>query len=438
MLEPAPIGTYADNFFGGEPEFSVPSAARRKHMAIFGATGTGKSTLLANMAASDIATGAGVTVVDPHGGVFRDLLSNHIPRSRKNDVIVFDPSDREHPIALNVLDCPRREQRGLVVSHVMSIFYKLWSDSWGARMEHILRNSLWVLIEQPQPTSLLAISKLLTNPASRAEFLDRAGNDKAVDFFRNQFDRWPAAFREEAISPVLNKCDAFLTDPMMRAIIGQTRSTFNFRWMMDRRKVLLCNFAKGLIGDDNARLLGSLVILKEKLAALSREDTPEPERVPHAVYVEEAQSFLGDFESMFAETRKYSVPLTIATQGVESLSPRDAAAVFTNCGTVLTSRLSAPDALRVAQEFGPDVSSDVLQDLPDYTFYVQTLTQIGTVAGASPSAAHRVNAYAPFRPHEHHAYRESAIAVSRARYAKPRAIVEDQIRRQFFRDAKTA
>ena len=330
MLESAPIGTHADNFFG-EPEFSVPAEARRKHMALFGGTGTGKTTLLKNMAASDLDAGTGITVVDPHGGLCEDLLTNHIPRHRKNDVIFFDPKNHAHALALNVLDCPRREERGLVVSHVVSIFHKLWAESWGARLEDILRNSLWALIEQPAATSLLALPKLLTDDGYRSDLLRHVDNPAVLDFFLNTFARWTSSFREEAISPVINKTRAFLTDPLMRAIIGQTRSSFNFRWMMDHRKILLCDFAKGSIGDDNSKLLGSLIVLKEKLAALSRQDITESERVPHVLFCEEAHNFIGDFESILAEARKFGLILTLATQGIEAL-PREAAfAIFSNC-----------------------------------------------------------------------------------------------------------
>src|SRR6266852_8005211 len=211
------------------------------------------------------------------------LPANHVPRHRKNDVTFFDPKNHAHALVLNVLDS---EQRGLVVSHVVSIFHKLWADSWGPRLEDILRNSLWALIEQPAPTSLLALPKLLTDDGYRADLLRHVENPLVLDFFCNTFARWTSSFREEAISPVLNKARAFLTDPLMRAVIGQTRSSFNFRWMMDHRKILLCDLAKGSIGDDNSKLLGSLIVLKEKLAALSRQDIAEPERVPHVLYVE--------------------------------------------------------------------------------------------------------------------------------------------------------
>lgn len=436
MLESSPIGTHADNFFG-EPAFSVPAAARRKHMALFGGTGTGKTTLLTNMAASDLAAGTGITAVDPHGGFCEEILTNHIPRHRKNDVIHFDPKNRSHALSLNVLDCPRPEQRGLVVSHVVSIFKTVWADSWGARLEDILRNSLWALIEQPAPTSLLALPKLLTDESYRAALLNHVDNPAVRDFFVNTFARWTSSFREEAISPVLNKCRAFTTDPLMRAVIGQTRSSFNFRWMMDHRKILLCDLAKGSIGDDNSRLLGSLIVLQEKLAALSRQDITESERVPHVLYCEEAHNFIGDFESILAEARKYGLILTLATQGIEAL-PREAAfAIFSNCATVISFRVSGTDAARIKDEFGLALPASSLQELPDYTMYVRTLTR-GSGAGASPSGPHYVSGHPPFERHPRHAHPESVIRVSQARYATPRAAVEEKLRHEFFGEKKAA
>jgi hypothetical protein len=430
MLEAAPIGTHADNFFG-EPEFSVPADARRKHMFLLGATGTGKSTVMTNVAATDLA-GTGITVVDPHGGLCEDLLTNHIPRHRKNDVIFFDPKNHTHSLALNVLDCPRPEQRGLVVSHVVSIFNKLWAESWGPRLEDILRNSLWALIEQPAPTSLLALPKLLTDEGYRADVLRHVENPSVLDFFYNTFARWTSSFREEAISPVLNKGRAFLTDPLMRATIGQTRSSFNFRWMMDHRKILLCDLAKGSIGDDNSKLLGSLIVLKEKLAALSRQDVPEAERVPHVLFCEEAHNFIGDFDTILAESRKYALLLILATQSIEAL-PREAAfAIFSNCATVISFRVSGTDAARLRDEFGMTLPASILQDLPDFTMYVRTLRPGTGTGGASPSGPHYVIGHPPFDRHRRHASRESTIRVSQARYAKPRAIVDEDLKREFF------
>jgi len=440
MLSPAPIGTHADSFFG-EPGFSIPAEARKKHLAAFGGTGTGKSTLLTNCAATDLAAGTGITVVDPHGGIYETLLAKHIPRWRKNDVIAFNPADREHVISLNFLDCPHTEERGLVVSQVVSIFNKLWADSWGPRLEHILRNALWVLIEQPEPTSLLALPKLLTDAGFRTDLLRHAENEKAIDFFRNQFDRWATPFREEAIAAVLNKCDAFLTDPMMRAVIGQPRSSFNFRWMIDNNKILLCNVSKGLIGDDNSMLLGSLIVMKEKLAALSREDTPEEDRVPHALYIDEAANFIGDFESILSQTRKYAFPMSLAVQNTVSLPAKAVAAIFTNCATIVSFRVSASDAECLAKEFGGAILPSALQEIPDYTMHIRTLKdpddsndqrvrqQIG---GAAPSGPHYVATHPPFAHHPDSAWRDRVILVSQARYAKPRALVQQDLQRLFF------
>lgn len=439
MLSPAPIGIHADTFFG-EPEFSIPSEARTKHLAAFGGTGTGKSTLLTNCAASDLAAGTGITIIDPHGGIYETLLTNHVPRWRKNDVIILNPTDREHVVSLNFLDCPRSEDRALVVSEVVSIFKKLWADSWGPRLEHILRNGLWILIEQPEPTSLLALPKLLTNAAYRAELLRHAKNEKPIDFFHNQFDRWPASFREEAIAAVLNKCDAFLTDPMMRAVIGQSRSSFNFRWMMDNNKILLCNLSKGRIGDDNSMLLGSLIVMKEKLAALSREDIPEEDRIPHALYIDEAANFIGDFKSILAQTRKYAFPMSLAVQDTESLSEEAVTGIFTNCATIASFRVGAMDAERLSKEFGAALPAAALQDIADYTMHIRTLKDPANydrnhrhIGGAAPSGPHYIATHPPFSAHPKVAWRDRVIETSRARYARPRRAIDEDLQRLFFR-----
>jgi hypothetical protein len=262
-------------------------------------------------------------------------------------------------------------------------------------------------------------------------------NSVVIDFFTNTYARWTSSFREEAISPVLNKTRAFITDPLMRAVIGQTRSSFNFRWMMDNRKILLADLAKGSIGDDNSRLLGSLIVLKEKLAALSRQDIPEVERVPHVLYVEEAHNFIGDFESILAEARKYGLILTLATQGIEAL-PRDASfAIFSNCATVISFRVSGTDAARIRDEFGLTIPASSLQELPDYKMYVRTLTREQGKA-SSPSGPHYVAGYPPLARHPRHAHPESVIRVSQARYAKPRPEVDEKLKREFFNDKKAA
>jgi Helicase HerA, central domain len=447
MLEHLPIGTQDEKWYQEDnPIFTISPDTRRKHVAIFGATGAGKSTLLRNMIAWDISAGAGVTVVDPHGQLVDDILNHHLPSTRTGDVIYFNPKDLNRAIPLNLLDSPAPEFDGLVVDNVLGIFKQLWPDAFaaGARMEDIFRNSFYALIEHPSPTSLWNLPRFLTDAAYRAVIMRKVRNPAVRTFFEKTFNAWTPQFREEAISPVLNKTRPFLTDPRIRAVIGPAIATFRFRSVIDGRKIFLCDLSKGAIGSDNARLLGSLIVMQHKLAALSRYDLAEADRVPHPLYVEEAQNFIGDFESIFAETRKYGLPLTIATQGIESLSRDDASAVFTNCGTVISFRVSGADALRLNQEFGMELAAANLQDLPDFAFYVRTLKPLMRARGpsASPTAPHLVTAYPPFGAPQRQASRESVVRTSIERWTRPRAELETKLarflKREFRGNKKTA
>jgi hypothetical protein len=425
-LNSVAIGSSEDAFHHGRPVSIVP-AARRRHLAVFGGSGSGKSTLLRNMLAGDISAGHGVTVVDPHGQLVEELLDNHIPRSRTNDVIYFNPKDQDRAFALNMLDCRRADQRGLVVSNVIGIFKKLWAESWGPRMEDILRSGLYALIEQPTPASILSLPKLLSDQAYRAHVLSRVSNPAVLDFFHNTFDRWQNSFREEAISPVLNKCRAFTTDPLLRAVIGQTRSSFDFREALDERKIILCDLSKGAIGADNAMLLGSLIVMQEKLAALSRSDIPESQRVPHLLFAEEAQNFIGDFESILAETRKYNLVLAVATQGIESLSRETAAAIFTNAANLIAFRVSNTDAERLKDEFTMAFPGAIIQDLPDYRAWVRTL--ICDDRGCRPAEPEQVATYPPSTRDPGTEWRIRIERTSNERYTKSRVAVEARIAR---------
>jgi hypothetical protein len=424
-LEPLPIGLQDDTYERGGAFFVMPEH-RRKHMAIFGATGAGKSTLLRNMIACDIASGVGVTVVDPHGQLVDELLDNHIPRFRTNDVIYFNPKDRDRVLSINVLEAARPEQRELVVSNVIGIFHKLWEASWGPRLEDILRNGLFALIEQPAPVSLIALPKMLTNTGYRTKILANVSNPIVLDFFRNNYDKWKDAFREEATSPVLNKLRAFLTNPLLRGILGQTRSSFDFRWMIDNHKILLCDLSKGAIGEDNARLLGSLIVMKEKLAALSRQDIAEDVRRIHVLYTEEAQNFIGDFPSILSEARKYKLLLVLVTQGIEQLSKEAALAVFTNCATLVSFRVSGSDAERLKHEFAMVFPASGLQDMPDYKVYVRTLKtdEHGTTRPAGP---HLVKSYPPAKKMASDADRINVLRTSLQRYTRTRKVVDEGI-----------
>ena len=423
-FDPVLIGSSEDPFRFGTPVHIVP-AARRRHLALFGASGAGKSSLMRNMLAEDILAGHGVTVVDPHGQLVEDILGNHIPRHRTNDVIYFNPKDPDRAFALNLLDCRREGQRGLVVSNVISIFKKLWADSFGPRMEDILRNGLHALVEQPRQVSILALPKLLTNKSYRAEVLAGVTNPAVLDFFNNTYDRWDNRFREEAISPVLNKCRAFLTDPLLRAVIGQTRSSFDFRDAMDSRKIILCDLSKGEIGADNATLLGSVIVMQEKLAALSRSDIPESARVDHFLFAEEAHNFIGDFESILAENRKFKLYLAVCLQQLEAISRETAAAIFTNAANLIAFRVSSTDAERLRDEFTMVFPGAVIQDLADYKAYVRTLRCNDT--GCWPAEPEKIATYPPFSKTQNAEWRSRIERTSNERYTKPRAAVEAAI-----------
>jgi len=425
MLDPVLIGSSEEAYHLGKPIHIVP-AARRRHLALFGGSGSGKSTLYRNMIASDIAAGHGVTVVDPHGQLVDDILDHHIPRGRTNDVVYFNPKDQHRAFALNLLDCPRAAQRGLVVANTISIFKKLWEDSFGARMEDIFLNGLHALIEQPRPVSIAALPKLLTNPAYRTAVLGRVRNPAVLDFFHNTYEKWTNSFREEAISPVLNKCRAFLTDPLLRAIIGQARSSIDFRKAIDNRKIILCDLSKGAIGAQNSMLLGSTIVMQEKLAAMSRTDIREEDRVLHLLYVEEAQNFIGDFESILAETRKFNLSLAVSTQAVDSMPRAAASAIFTNAANLIAFRLSSTDAARLKDEFATTFPGAVIQDLPDYRAYVRTL--ICDDNGCWPAEPERIATYPPFvQPGVE--WRSRIERTSNERYTRRRGAVDDEIAR---------
>src|SRR5262245_47354690 len=239
---------------------AISEADRRKHMAIFGKSGVGKTTLIRNMVVADLDAGNGVTVVDPHGSLVEDLLDN-VPRHRTNDVIYLNPADRSRVVALNILEKVSDHQRSLVVSSLISILRNLWPLNWGPRTEYILEHVVYALLEQPEPATLAALPKVLVDERYRRQIVSRV-SDPAVrsffQFYENQNDH----LRDESIAPLLNKVSKFITNPLLRGIIGQARSSFDFRWAMDTGKIILCNLSKGALGEDVSSLLGSLVVTK--------------------------------------------------------------------------------------------------------------------------------------------------------------------------------
>lgn len=328
MLQPFTIGIEEIH----QEPFTIDPENKRRHITMFGKSGVGKTTLLCNMIIWDIWQGVGVTVIDPHGELIHDILKA-IPRNRTNDVIYFNPQDPKSVPAINILESVSIEQRPLVVSSLINILKNIWADNWGPRTEYILSNSAFALLEQPEPQTLLAIPKLLTNSKFRERIVANVTDPAVLDFFDTYDNRWNARFREEAVSPLLNKTNKFITNPLLRDVIGQTKSSFNFRDVMDRGQILLCDLSKGALGGDVSSLLGSLIVTKLSLASLSRQDTPEDQRLLHVLYADEIQNFIYgvDFSTILAEARKYRLALCIATQTLSQLPKDSLASILWQC-----------------------------------------------------------------------------------------------------------
>ena len=418
-------------------EVSIDGQTRRKHLKIFGKSGTGKTTLIRNAVTADLHAGNGVTVIDPHGALIEDLLES-IPRRRTNDVIYINPAHPRRVIGLNILESVRPEDRPLVVSSVISIMKNLWPENWGPRSEWILENSVYALLEQPEPVTLAALPKLLTDENYRKQILKNVSDPAIQGFFRfyeNQNDR----LREEWCSPLINKASKFITNPLLRAVIGQTTSSFDFRWAIDTGRVILCSLSKGALGEDVSSLLGSLIVTKLALASLSRQNIPEADRRLHFLFADEIQNFTHgvDFPTILSESRKYSLGLTIATQTLSQLPEKTLAAVFGNCASIISFRVSGDDAKALVREFaasgeGPRtaaqsfdaiVPASELQNLPDYKLYLRTLID------GQPHEPFLATSYPPFGKMGKETTAELVIRTSLERYGRDRKAVEGMLNR---------
>ena len=422
MLEPFPVGVEDIN----NDLFEIHPEHKRRHISIFGKSGVGKTTLLQNMITWDIRQGVGVTVIDPHGGLIHDILKA-IPRSRTNDVIFFNPQDPKRVPAINILESVTEDQKPLVVSSIISILKNIWAENWGPRTEYILSNAAFALLEQSEPQTLLAVPKLLTDSKFRERIIENTTDPAVLGFFDIYDNHWNARFREEAISPLLNKANKFITNSLLRDVIGQKKSSFDFRTMMDKGQILLCDLSKGALGGDVSSLLGSLIVTKLSLAALSRQDMPEEKRKLHVLYADEVQNFIYgvDFSTILSEARKYRLALCIATQTLTQLPKDSLASVFGNVGTLISFRVSGDDAETLQTEFATKLPARLLQDLPDYYLYIRSLL----VEGSNPSRPHEPKLVKAVRPLEGFGDRntERIIRASHERFTRPRAEVEAKL-----------
>ncbi len=410
------------NYRGVDRLFGIRQEDRRRHVYVIGKTGMGKSTLLENMILSDIREGKGVAVVDPHGDLADHILDN-IPSNRTNDVIVFDPSDRDHPVAFNMLENIDPAMSSVVASGLVGIFKKLYAESWGPRLEHILRNTIISLLEYPN-TTMLGIPRILVDADFRKKVVRKISDPVVKRFWADEFDKMQERQRTEAISPIQNKVGQFLSSPIIRNIVGQPKSMIDLRFAMDKKKIFICNLSKGKIGEDNSSLLGSMIITKFQLDAMSRSNIPEKDRVDFYLYVDEFQNFATDsFATILSEARKYRLNLTMANQYIAQMSEEVQDAVFGNVGTLMSFQVGFDDAEAISKQFSEIALPNDLVQLPKYNVYSKLLVD------GMPSQPFSAATLPPIDEGLDGDRREKVLRFSRERYSKPREEVEDKIKR---------
>lgn len=358
------------NFRGINHQFGMLRSDRSRHVYIIGQTGAGKSGTLELFALSDIFHGHGYAIIDPHG----DFAVNNmrfIPGSRLNDVVYFNPADTAYPLGFNPLEVTNPSQKTNISSEVIGVLKRMFGESWGPRLEYILRYTILALLDRPS-TTMLDITRMLTDKKFRAETLGYSQDTVVLNFWKNEFATWNDKFVAEAISPVLNKVGAFTANPIIRNIIGQPKSTFNIREIMDQGKILIVNLSKGLIGEDNASILGAFLVTKIQLASMSRSDIEHVEdRRPFYLYVDEFQNFATDsFATILSEARKYGLNLTVANQYISQMSESVRDAVFGNVGTMISFRVSADDAPILAKQFEPQFEPNDLLQMHNRNFVI--------------------------------------------------------------------
>jgi len=411
-----PIGV--TNWHNEHKLFGIKDQDRLGHIYVIGKTGTGKSTLLENMAISDIRRGNGLCVIDPHGDIATNIL-NYIPADRVEDVIYFSPIDAEFPIAFNPLRGIHPNHHHLVASGLISTFKKIWADSWGPRMEYILRFALLTLLEN-RKCSLLDIQPLLTDQAFRNEILSRSISPYILSFWHNEFDKYPPALKAEAIAPILNKTGLFLTSAPLRNIVGQKIRGFNMQDIMNEGKILIANLSKGELGEDVTAILGNMLVTSIQLAALYRARQPEHTRRPFYLYVDEMHSFVSlSFADILAEARKYRLSIFLSHQYIEQLHEKIRAAIFGNVGTLISFRIGAEDADFIEKEFRPVFNQYDLVNLPRYCMYLKLMIDGAT---SQPFSAETVPLMKKTQNNK-----EEVIALSQKNYGTPRTRVEGDI-----------
>jgi len=408
------------NFRNHNRVFGIKSEDRRHHMYVIGKTGTGKTTMLQNMMIGDIQAGRGVAVVDPHGE-FAESILDYVPENRIEDVVYFCPSDLDFPIAFNAVEKVGIKERHLVSSGLIAIFKKIWAESWGPRLEYVLRNAILALLEQEDST-LLGVMRILSDKEYRKKVVANLTDPVVKQFWTEEFAKYSSKFEVEAVAPIQNKVGQFLTNPMIRNVVGQQKSSFRIRDIMDGKKIFVMNLSKGRMGEDSSALMGAMLITKIQQAAMSRVDTmKEEDRPDFYLYVDEVQNFATEsFAGILSEARKYHLDLILAHQYIAQLGEEVRDAVFGNVGTLVTFRVGADDAEFFEKEFAPEITAMDLVNLPNRKIYLKLM--IDGVTSRTFSA----NTLVPMEKPET-SFRDQIIARSREKYGTTREEVEKKI-----------
>lgn len=407
------------NFRNERTSFGIKKIDRTKHVYIIGKTGTGKTTLEENMAIQDIRNGEGLGVVDPHGS-FAEKMLDYVPKERIKDVIYFNPADNEYPIAVNIMEAVEEEQKYLIASGLMGVFKKMWPDVWSARMEYILNNAILALLDYPGST-LLGVNRMLSDKDYRKEVVNNVKDPVVKAFWEQEFAKYTERFAAEATPAIQNKVGQFTANPLIRNIIGQSKSSFDFRKAMDEKKIIIMNLSKGKIGESNSTLLGAMLITKIYLAAMSRAKDTTVEWPDFYLYVDEFQNFATEsFKDILSESRKYGLALTLAHQYIAQMEENVRDAVFGNVGTHIVFRVGPADAEVLEIEFAPEFLAADIVNLGFASVYLKLLID------GVPSRPFSAGTLPPAEKSPI-SYRAEILEFSRKTYCVPKVSVEGDI-----------
>jgi hypothetical protein len=400
--------------------FGLLPADRRQHVYCVGKSGAGKTTLLRNLISQDIENGHGVGVIDPHGDLAEDILDG-IPPWRTDDVVYFNPADLDYPIGLNLLEKVPAERRHRIASGVVGAMKAIWRDSWGARMEYILYAAVAALLDC-QNTSILGIQRMLVDRRYRYWVVKQIKDPIVKSFWTREFEHYSNQFMQEAIAPIQNKVGQLLMSPPLRNVLGQVKRKVDPRFMMDNRRILIANLSKGLLGEDKANLLGSLLVTSFEIAAMERIDVPESKRHDFFLFIDEFHNFATDsFATILSEARKFRLNLTLSHQYLDQVRENVGHAIFGNAGTIISFRVGGRDSKVLANEFGSSHAASQFTSLSNFEAIVKLLSE------GSHTEPFTAKTLAPLKIRS--GRRERVVGRSREKYGHRKAIVEDKIRR---------